>query len=104
MFTSRQARDVYLDWESEAKAMLGRFRLAAARHPDDPEFLALIDVLQSESEHVREWWPRHDVMPIASGTKKLRHPRCGPIDYTHVVLEVAGNRGQTLVTYSERRR
>lgn len=101
MFTSQQARGVYVDWESEAKAMLGRFRLAAARRPDDPEFLALIDVLHSESEHVRGWWPRHDVMPIASGTKKLRHPRHGPIDYSHVALEVAGNRGQTLVTYSE---
>ncbi len=34
----RPAREVYLDWELEARAMLGRFRLAAARYRDDPDF------------------------------------------------------------------
>jgi hypothetical protein len=41
MFTTDRAREVYLDWEGEARAMLGRFRLAAARHPHDPDFAAL---------------------------------------------------------------
>ena len=31
MFTTSRAREVYVDWEPEARAMLGRFRLAAAR-------------------------------------------------------------------------
>jgi len=31
MFTTDRAREVYPDWEQEARAMLGRFRLAAAR-------------------------------------------------------------------------
>lgn len=100
MFTAPRAREVYLEWEPEARAMLGRFRLAAARHPGDPGFAALIGGLHRDSEHVREWWPRHDVAPLESGAKKLRHPRLGPLDYSHVVLEVAGHPGQTLVTYS----
>src|SRR5580704_2602400 len=37
MFTTDQAREVYLEWEPEARAMLGRFRLSAARYPDDPD-------------------------------------------------------------------
>jgi transcriptional regulator with XRE-family HTH domain len=100
MFTTDQAREVYLEWEPEAQAMLGRFRLAAARHPDDPDFLALIAELQRDSEHVRDWWPRHDVTAIGSGSKKLRHPRLGPVDYSHVVLQVADHPDQTLITYS----
>ena len=100
MFTTDQAREVYLEWEPEARAMLGRFRLAAARHPDDPDFLALIAELQRDSEHVRDWWPRHDVTAIGSGSKKLRHPRLGPVDYSHVVLQVADHPNQTLITYS----
>ena len=36
MFTTEQARQVYLDWKPEAQAMLARFRLAPARHPGDP--------------------------------------------------------------------
>ena len=38
--------------------------LAAARHPGDPSFTALIEDLQRDSEHVRAWWPRHDVRAV----------------------------------------
>jgi transcriptional regulator with XRE-family HTH domain len=100
MFTTDRAREVYQDWESEARAMLGRFRLAAARYPDDPDFGALIASLCRDSERVADWWPRHDVMAVGSGSKKLHHRRLGLIDYTHVVLQVADNPDQTLVTYS----
>ena len=101
MFTTDRAREVYLEWEPEARAMLGRFRLSAARHPDDPDIRALIAELQRDSDHVRDWWPRHDVAAIGgSGSKKLRHPRLGPVEYSHVVLQVADQPDQTLVTYS----
>jgi len=101
MFTTDQAREVYLEWEPEARAMLGRFRLSAARHPDDPDIAALIAELQRDSDHVRDWWPRHDVTAIGgSGSKKLRHPRLGPVEYSHAVLQVADQPDQTLVTYS----
>lgn len=100
MFTSARAREVHLDWETEARGMLGRFRLVAARYPHDPDFGALIERLRHESPHVREWWPRHDVTSLgAQGTKKLLHPRLGPTEYTHVVLQVADS-PQTLVTFS----
>jgi hypothetical protein len=100
MFTTDRAREVYLEWEPEARAMLGRFRLAAARHRDDPAFAALIDELQRDSDLIRQWWPEHDVVAIGSGTKKLRHPRLGPVSYAHVVLQVADSPEQTIVTYS----
>ena len=101
MFTTDRAREVYLEWEPEARAMLGRFRLAAARYPDDPDVRALIAELHRDSEQVRDWWPRHDVIAIGgSGSKKLRHPRLGPLKYTHVVLQIADHPEQTLVTYS----
>jgi transcriptional regulator with XRE-family HTH domain len=53
-----------------------------------------------------EWEPEaramsgHDVTAVGSGSKKLRHPRLGPVDYSHVVLQVADRPDQTLVTYS----
>ena len=100
MFTTDRAREVYLEWEPEARAMLGRFRLSAARFPDDPDVRALIAELRRDSEHVRDWWPRHDVSAIGSGSKKLRHPRLGPTEYAHVVLQVGDQPDQTLVTYS----
>jgi hypothetical protein len=101
MFTSDAARDIYLEWEPEARAMLGRFRLAAARHPGDPRVARLIEELRRESPQVREWWPAHDVTAIGGeGVKKLRHPRLGPVEYSHVILQVADNPDHVLVTYS----
>jgi len=100
MFADHQAQQVYLEWEAEARAMLGRFRLAAARHPDQSDFTGLIEELHRDGEHVSAWWPRHDVVAIGSGTKKLRHPRHGPQNYSHIVLQVADHPDQTMVTYT----
>jgi transcriptional regulator with XRE-family HTH domain len=101
MFLADRAREIYLEWEPEARAMLGRFRLAAARYPDDPDVRALSAELQRDSEEVRDWWPRHDVATIGGiATKKLRHPRFGPAEYAHVVLQVADQPDHTLVSYS----
>lgn len=38
--------------------------------------------------------------PLGSGTKKLWHPRLGSVNYSHVVLQLADQPDQTLVTYS----
>jgi hypothetical protein len=56
--------------------------------------------LHRDSPHVRDWWAGHDVRAVGSGVKKLLHPRLGPVDYSHVVLQVADNPDQTLVSYS----
>ena len=101
MFTSDYAREVYLEWEPEARALLGRFRVAAARHPDDPRITELIAALQRDSPQVRDWWPTYDVAPLGGeGTKKLLHPRLGPVEYSHVILQVADNPDHVVVTYS----
>ncbi|WP_045878395.1 helix-turn-helix transcriptional regulator [Pseudofrankia sp. DC12] len=102
MFSGGEARRVYLDWEREARAMLGRFRLATAAHLNEPNIAALVAELQRDSAHVRRWWLEHDVVSIGSGVKLLRHPRLGPLEYSHVVLQVADRPQQTLVTYTPR--
>ena len=79
MFTAPRAREKICKWKPEARAMLGRFRLAAARHPDDPGFAALIGQLQRDSEHVRDWVAAPRRLGVGSGSKKLRHPALGPL-------------------------
>jgi len=100
MLTTDQARAVYLDWEPEAQAMLASFRVAAARHPGDPDFKVLMDQLLRESADMRTWWEQQDVTSSASATKKLWHPRLGTVNYSHVVLQLAEQPDQTLLTYS----
>lgn len=99
-FNAPRAREVFIVWESEAKALLGRFRAAAARHLGDPGFTELIDRLHATSPEVRDWWNRHHVTPLGGGTKRLRHPQLGEIDLQHVVLHVADNPEHKLVTFT----
>lgn len=99
-FMDPAARSVLVDWKAEARAQLGRFRLAAARHTGDPQFGALIDRLRSGSIEVRKWWPEHEVAQLSSGTKRIRHAELGIIAFRHVVLQVADDPEQKLVTFT----
>lgn len=96
----RAARTILIEWEAEASAQLARFRAAAARHPDDAEFLSLIGRPHAGSPEVRAWWPRHDVAPLSSGTKWIHHATLGDLEFQHVVLQLADNPEQKLVTFT----
>ena len=100
MFTDPGARKVYVHWEEEASGMLGRFRAASGRRPDDPDFTDLIERLHQASPEVRAWWPRYDVAAIGGGTKHLHHPALGDVAFQHTVLQVADNPEQTLVYFT----
>jgi MmyB-like transcription regulator ligand binding domain len=84
----------------DAAAMLARFRLAAGRSRDDPNFTQLIEGLHEHSSEVRQWWGRHEILAPSSGTKRLRHPGLGEVTLQHVVLQVADDLDQKLVTFS----
>jgi transcriptional regulator with XRE-family HTH domain len=99
-FMDPRARSILIEWESEASAQLARFRAAAARHSGDPDFAELIERLQAGSPEVRAWWPRHDVAPLSSGSKRIRHPVLGDFTFQHVVLQLADDPEQKIVTFS----
>jgi transcriptional regulator with XRE-family HTH domain len=100
MFTDPEAREVMVDWPAEASALLGRFRTAAARHPGDPGFGELLERLHAASPEVSDWWPQHTITPLRSGTKRLRHPILGELELHHVVLQLADDPEQKLVTFT----
>ena len=100
MFTDPAARKVYVNWEQEASDMLARFRAAAARRLDDPDFTDLIERLHQASPEVRSWWPRYEVRPVGGGTKCLHHPALGDVAFQHAVLQVADHPEQMLVYFT----
>jgi len=100
MFTDPAARTILVEWETEASALLARFRATADRHTDDPEFASLIGRLQAGSPEARAWWPHHDIVALSSGTKRLRHPVLGDLELEHVVLQLADDPEQKLVTFA----
>lgn len=94
------ARAVLVEWEMEARAQLARFRAAVARRPDDPRVQSLLDRLLAASPEARQWWPRHDIAPLSSGVKRLRHPELGEIALQNVVLQWADDPELKIVTFA----
>lgn len=99
-FTDPAARTVFVEWESEARALLARFRTASAYHPGEPAFTSLFARLRDASAEVRAWWPQHDIAPLSSGSKLLRHPELGELTLRHVVLKLADDPEQKFVTFT----
>ncbi|MGW7102746.1 helix-turn-helix transcriptional regulator [Streptomyces sp. NPDC054838] len=99
VFLEPVARDVLVDWEPEARGLLGRLRTLAARHPGDERYTRLIDELNEGSTEARDWWPHYEVQARHSGRKRLRHPQRGAIDYAYTAFHLAEQPEQTLVVY-----
>ncbi|MFE1177173.1 helix-turn-helix transcriptional regulator [Streptomyces sp. NPDC058773] len=100
-FLEPVARDIVLDWEPEARALLARLRTQSERHPADPRYARLIDELTTHSPEARAWWPHYEVQPRHSGNKRLRHPQRGPVDYAYTAFHLAEQPEHTLVIYAE---
>lgn len=100
MFTDPDARRVYVEWESEARAMLARFRAAVVARPHESTTNALIEEVLASSPHARRWWHGHEVAPIVSGLKVLHHPTLGVFRLRHAVLHVGGQPDQHLVAFA----
>ncbi|GAB7031372.1 helix-turn-helix transcriptional regulator [Streptomyces sp. NPDC021749] len=101
VFLDPAAREVLVDWEPEARALLARLRTLSTRHPDDPRYTHLIDELHEQSPEARTWWPHYELQPRHSGHKRLRHPTRGTLDYRFTAFHLAEHPEQTLVIYFE---
>ena len=74
------ARDLFLDWEVQARAAVENLRLDVAKDPQDQAAADLIADLDERSPEFRRWWTEHKVYQRTYGTKRLRHPLVGEFD------------------------
>lgn len=100
MFADPAARTFFVDWQREASAQLARVRAAAARFPADERYGELLDRVRGVSEEARVWWRRHEVADLSSGRKRLWHRDLGEFELRHVVLMVADEPEQKVVTFT----
>jgi transcriptional regulator with XRE-family HTH domain len=95
-------RTLIVDWEQMARGMIHAFRAARAQARDKAPFDSLIEELSLQSEEFRAWWPETEVKGFEEGSKRLRHPNGGLIDFTYVALTPEGRPDLSLVTYIPR--
>ncbi len=99
LFTRPQMQSLLVDWQNEVRDILGQFRIAVGRQPDDPRTAALIETLTTSSSQFRALWSEHPVRAFRPTMKRFSHPAAGRLDLNYTKLDVAEAPGQHLVVF-----
>ena len=100
IFLDPRAHDLYPDWNTVARDVVGALRSAAGRNPDDRALTDLVGELSTRSEEFRQYWARHDVRFHVSGVKRLHHPQVGDLELRYEGLEVVSDADLTIYAYT----
>ncbi|MFD9462456.1 helix-turn-helix domain-containing protein [Streptomyces sp. NPDC060027] len=79
VFLDRHTRDLYADWPSKARAVVGNLRLVAAQHPQDTALHALLGELSAQSAEFASMWADHRIKACTVASYEMRHPLVGPL-------------------------
>ena len=97
------ARELFVDWDVQARAAVESLRLDVGRDPEDRSSRALVAELSASSPEFRTWWEEHRVHQRTYGSKRLRHPVVGELTVGYESLLLPGDTDQTLFVYTAER-
>lgn len=97
VFLDAHTRDLFVDWPKKARNVVGKLRLAAGQHPDDPRLASLIGELTMNSPKFATMWAEHGVRKWALATYRMHHPVVGSMELNLQSLPVPQEDGQRIV-------
>jgi hypothetical protein len=100
MFLDEAARDLFTDWEDQARTAVESLRLEVGRDPHDRATTELIAELRERSPDFDRWWEQHRVHQRTHGSKRLRHPVVGDLTVEYETLTLPGDPDTTLFVYT----
>jgi len=100
VFLDPRSPDFYGDWSRVARNQVALLRTCAGRTPDDPELLALIGKLSTQSPQFRELWSTHDVLKYRKGPKNYHHPVVGDVEFIGESFDLSEDEDLALLTYT----
>ncbi|GAB2666036.1 hypothetical protein GCM10009743_47770 [Kribbella swartbergensis] len=99
-FLDPHAREFYADWETVARDAVALLRRTSAEYATDPELAALVDELRAASRDFDRFWTSQDVTARSHCPKVLNHPVAGQLTFSIESLQVPGDDGQFVLTYT----
>jgi transcriptional regulator with XRE-family HTH domain len=100
LFLDPRSRDFYLGWDTVARDSVASLRTYAGRNPYDRGLTDLVGELSTRSTEFAGWWATHTVKFHRTSTKKLHHSIVGDLEVTGEALELPGDPGLRIVTYT----
>lgn len=99
MFVRPDYPDSLPEWPKVAKGLLAQFRSSYGLHIGDPWFEELVELLKKESDTFKDWWENHEVLSIPPGTKRIRHPVKGELEFDQQSMMVADHLNLKVTVY-----
>ncbi|WIB77968.1 helix-turn-helix transcriptional regulator [Curtobacterium sp. MCPF17_002] len=100
MSLAPEARDLFTDWEMQARVVVENLRLEAGRNSHDPATQALVGELTIASSEFAAWWQEHRVFQRTHGDKRFHHPIVGDLTLQYETVTLPGDPDQTLFLYT----
>jgi hypothetical protein len=100
LFLDPRAADLYPDWNAIAATTVAMLRLETGRNPHDRALNELVGELTTGSGLFAALWAGHDVRIHTTGTKRFHHPVAGDLSLQFETLDLPGDEGQTLFTFT----
>jgi transcriptional regulator with XRE-family HTH domain len=95
-------RPLIVNWEPNARFVLGAFRACSCAFVQEPWFSELIAALSGEHEDFRAWWADYDVELRPVAYKELAHPVAGRMVLEQTAMLLDDGSGRRLILYTPR--
>jgi transcriptional regulator with XRE-family HTH domain len=100
MFTSPEAKNQTLDWETYAQRMVAQLHADYAAYIDDLVLNHLIAQWSRASSAFDIFWKQHPVLERRETTKSIHHPLVGSLAFFQTTLHWVDNPRLRLVTFT----
>jgi transcriptional regulator with XRE-family HTH domain len=100
IFLDPHATQFWRDWNKAANDTVALLRAEAGRDPYDRALSDLIGELSTRSDEFRSRWAAHHVRIHTQGVKLIHHPIVGDLELPFESFPLAGDPGQSLLTYT----
>jgi transcriptional regulator with XRE-family HTH domain len=100
LFLNPATREIFPDWEDNARFVLSVFRMDVARMGGSPQASALIAELDAKSADFRRLWAENDVRTHGVGRKRYDNPLVGPFTLEVQTFAVDGADGLTMMVFT----
>jgi transcriptional regulator with XRE-family HTH domain len=99
VFLDEDEQALYPDWERVTAGLVAAFRSSIGTDVENAQIAQLVGELSLASDHFRQLWARHDVVPLGGGQARISHPLVGPLELRREKLPIGDTNGQLLVIY-----
>ncbi|MFF8785859.1 helix-turn-helix transcriptional regulator [Streptomyces sp. NPDC015125] len=98
VFRWAPARTLIVNWEFEARYLLGQFRANAARHPADRRYAEIVAEITQDADAAR-WYGGRETAIYRPAVRHFRHPTAGELRLRYVKLAAVDEPGHHLLCY-----